>query len=82
MVEAGYLGRKSGRGFYDYRKNAKNPEPDKDKKLAEKIVNRILVMLINEAIDAVFMQVATKEDIEIGYDERSELSERITGMGE
>ncbi len=32
--------------------------------LGEKIVNRILVMLINEAIDAVFMQVATKEDIE------------------
>lgn len=64
LVEAGYLGRKSGRGFYDYRENARNPEPNKDKKLGEKIVNRILVMLINEAIDVIFMQVATKEDIE------------------
>lgn len=64
LVEAGYLGRKSGRGFYDYRENAKNPEPVKDEKLGKKIVSRILVMLINEAIDAVFMQVATKEDIE------------------
>lgn len=65
MVEAGYLGRKSGRGFYNYSEDAKNPEPDRDKQLGEQIVNRILVMLINEAVDAVFMNIATIEDVDL-----------------
>jgi 3-hydroxybutyryl-CoA dehydrogenase len=62
--EAGYLGRKSGRGYYDYSKE-QLPEPTKDKALGEKIGNRILVMLINEAIDALFLNIASKEDIDL-----------------
>lgn len=62
--EAGYLGRKSGRGYYDYSTDSK-PEPNKDKVLGEKIFNRILVMLINEAIDALFLNIASKEDIDL-----------------
>lgn len=65
MVEAGWLGRKSGRGFYDYREGAKNPEPDKDKELGTKIFDRILTMLINEACDAVFMNIASIEDVDL-----------------
>ena len=65
MVEAGRLGRKSGIGFYEYGDNASNPEPNKDKKLGEKILFRILAMLINEACDAVFMNVATAEDVDL-----------------
>ncbi len=65
LAEAGYLGRKSGRGFYDYREGAQNPEPAKDKKLGEQIVWRILVMLINEAADALYLNIASKEDIEL-----------------
>lgn len=65
MVEAGYLGKKSGKGFYDYGDNAENPDPTKDKILGQKIVDRILAMLINEASDAVFMNVATVEDVDL-----------------
>ena len=65
MVEAGWLGRKSGRGFYDYREGAKNPEPKKDQELGETIFNRILTMLINEACDAVFMNIASVEDVDL-----------------
>lgn len=62
--EAGYLGRKSGRGYYDYSENAKKPEPQKDETLGKEIFERILVMLINEAADALFWNVASAEDID------------------
>lgn len=63
--EAGYLGRKSGRGYYDYREGAQMPEPTKDHELGQQILDRILVMLINEAIDAVFLNIGTKEAIDL-----------------
>jgi 3-hydroxybutyryl-CoA dehydrogenase len=65
LVEAGYLGKKSGKGFYNYGDQAENPEPTKDQELGKQIVDRIVVMLINEACDAVFMNVATKEDVDL-----------------
>jgi 3-hydroxybutyryl-CoA dehydrogenase len=65
LAEAGYLGRKTGRGFYHYGENAENPEPNKDHHLGQKIVERIVMMLINEAADALFWQVASAEDIDL-----------------
>lgn len=65
LCEAGFLGKKSGRGFYDYRHGVIKPEPDKDPELGHMIVNRILVMLINIAIDTVFMHVASPRDIDL-----------------
>lgn len=65
LVEAGYLGRKSGKGYYDYTENSSNPKPTEDKDLGQYIVNRILVMLINEAADAVHLNIATPEDVEL-----------------
>lgn len=65
MAEAGYLGRKSGRGFYDYGEFAENPEATKDKSLGKQIVNRIVAMLINEAADALYLNIASKEDIDL-----------------
>ncbi len=65
MMEAGLLGRKSGRGFYDYREGAEKPEPTTDQTTGEMILHRILAMLINEAADAVFLNVASPKDIEL-----------------
>jgi 3-hydroxybutyryl-CoA dehydrogenase len=63
--EAGWYGRKSGRGYYNYADDAEMPTPNKDEKLGDLIFNRILVMLINEAIDALFLNIASKEDIDL-----------------
>lgn len=62
--EAGYLGRKSGRGYYDYSDGVEQPEPKKDAALAQQIFDRVLVMLINEAADALFLNIASAEDID------------------
>ena len=63
-VDAGWYGRKSGKGWYDHSENAEAPSPRKDKDLGQDILWRILVMLINEAADAVFWGVASVEDVD------------------
>ncbi len=65
LAEAGYLGRKTGKGYYNYGEGATNPEPTKDKVLGEKIMWRIVAMLINEAADALFWNVASRDDIDL-----------------
>ena len=65
MVEAGFFGRKSGRGYYDYRSDAVAPEPTKNPNTGLLIFERVLAMLINEAVDAVLMRVASPEAIDL-----------------
>lgn len=65
LLEAGFLGRKSGRGFYDYSPGAANPEPLKDQQLGKQIFTRILVMLINEAADTLYLRIASAQDIDL-----------------
>ncbi len=65
LYEAGMNGRKSGRGFYDYSENSIDNLPITDKSLGQYIFTRVIVMLINEAYDALFMNIASKEDIEL-----------------
>ena len=64
MMEAGFLGRKSGRGYYNY-SSENTPQVNEDKELGKSILWRVLAMLINEAADAFFLKIATKEDIDL-----------------
>ncbi len=66
MVEGGMLGRKTKLGHYDYREGALNPGPDTSEEVAVLVFPRILAVLINAAVDALFWRVATREDIDLG----------------
>ncbi len=63
--EAGWYGRKSGRGYYDYADGAEKPQANQDRQLGQFIVDRITAMLMNEAIDALFLNIASREDIDL-----------------
>jgi 3-hydroxybutyryl-CoA dehydrogenase len=65
LVEAGWLGRKSGRGYYDYAEGATRPKPVRDEVLGRAILGRVLAMLVNEAVDAVHFGVSSPADIEL-----------------
>ena len=65
LVESGLLGRKSSRGFHDYRDGAVATQPTRDHALGQQIVDRILAMLINEAVDALHLGIASAADIEL-----------------
>ncbi|HZI99915.1 MAG TPA: 3-hydroxyacyl-CoA dehydrogenase NAD-binding domain-containing protein [Gemmatimonadaceae bacterium] len=65
LYDAGFFGRKSGRGYYDYAPGATMPEPNRDPELGQLIFRRILSMLINQAADALYLRIASAHDIDL-----------------
>lgn len=64
LFEAGLYGKKTGKGYYSYTQSS-IPTANTDKKLGELIFNRIIAMLINEAYDTLFWQIASQEHIDL-----------------
>lgn len=65
LLEAGWLGKKTGRGFYNYTEGAVQPSANKDTELGNKIVERVVVMLINEAVEALHLNIASAKDLDL-----------------
>lgn len=65
QVEAKRFGRKTGRGYYNYAEGAVNPAAKEDISLGHYIVDRVMAMLINEAADALYLKIASKEDLDL-----------------
>ncbi len=64
LFEAKRFGKKSGAGYYDYAETAVKPVATMDKVLAEKIFMRVISMLINESVDALYLKVASRDDLD------------------
>ena len=64
LVDLGWLGRKAGRGFYLYEEGIALTNPIKDDVLGNHILERILALLINEALSALGDSLCSLEDLE------------------
>ena len=65
QVESGRLGRKSGRGYYNYADGAVKADPVTEPQLMEAVCWRILIMLINEAAEALNLGIASRDDLDL-----------------
>ena len=63
FVDAGWLGRKSGRGYYHYESESTDKQIV-DTSSLEWISERIIAMLINEAAEALYLNIASASDLD------------------
>ena len=63
FVDAGWLGRKSGRGYYHY-ESENTDKQTIDTSSLEWISERIIAMLINEAAEALYLNIASASDLD------------------
>ncbi len=63
FVDAGWLGRKSGRGYYHYESESADKQTI-DASSLEWISERIIAMLINEAAEALYLNIASASDLD------------------
>lgn len=65
LLEAGWLGRKTGKGFYNYHDGEPQLRSGLDAAQQKEIVDRVLFMLINEAVEALYLNIASAEDLDL-----------------
>ena len=65
LFEGKLFGRKTGRGYYEYENGEAKTKQTASTEKAEEIFLRIICMLINEAADALYLNIATANDIEL-----------------
>lgn len=65
LVEAKWYGRKSGRGYYSYAVDATAPAASTNETLKQEIADRIITLLVNEAYDALYLGIASGEDLDL-----------------
>lgn len=82
LLEAGLLGKKSRRGFYDYAAGAERPAPKEDRALGTVLLNRILAMLVNEAVDAVYYRITSVADVEVAMTKGMNFPKGLLAWGE
>jgi 3-hydroxybutyryl-CoA dehydrogenase len=82
LYEAGWYGRKTGRGYYNYAEGSSIPAPKQDETLGKYIFNRVLCMLINEAVDTMYLNIASREDIELAMTKGANYPKGLIQWGE
>lgn len=82
LLDAGLLGKKTGRGFYDYAPGAERAKAREDHALGNAICTRILAMLVNEAIDAVYYRIATAAEVEVAMTKGMNFPKGLLAWGE